>query len=229
MKIRIKFRKYGVMKFIGHLDIMRYFQKSMRRAEIPIAFSKGYSPHMIMSFANPLGVGLTSDGEYLDIELVDTITSEEAVARLNKVMVEGIEVLSFREVPEKQKASMALVTAARYLAQIQITDQEQMSEIIDKYLSQSEILITKKTKKSEREINLKPFIYEMFSTNGGIELLLASGSVDNIKPELVINNFFEFMKIPLKEHPVTYHRIDVYGVNESEEGFLTLEDLAGDR
>ena len=73
MKARIKFRKYGVMKFIGHLDIMRFFQKVMRRADIPIAFTGGYSPHMIMSFANPLGVGLTSDGEYFDIELTEPI------------------------------------------------------------------------------------------------------------------------------------------------------------
>ena len=61
------------MKFIGHLDIMRFFQKVMRRADIPIAFSGGYSPHMIMSFANPLGVGVTSDGEYFDIELAEDI------------------------------------------------------------------------------------------------------------------------------------------------------------
>ena len=54
------------MKFIGHLDIMRFFQKALRRADIPVAFSGGFSPHMIMSFANPLGVGLTSDGEYFD-------------------------------------------------------------------------------------------------------------------------------------------------------------------
>ena len=58
MKIRIKFRKYGVMKFIGHLDMMRYFQKAMRRAEIDIAYSEGFSPHQIMSFAAPLGVGV---------------------------------------------------------------------------------------------------------------------------------------------------------------------------
>ena len=58
MKARIKFRKYGSLRFIGHLDVMRFFQKVMRRADIPIAFSGGYSPHMIMSFANPLGIGL---------------------------------------------------------------------------------------------------------------------------------------------------------------------------
>ena len=69
MKIRIKFRKWGVMKFIGHLDMMRYFQKAVRRANIDIRYSEGYSPHQIMSFAAPLGVGITSDGEYLDIEV----------------------------------------------------------------------------------------------------------------------------------------------------------------
>ena len=72
MKIRIKFRKWGVMKFIGHLDMMRYFQKAVRRAKIDIRYSEGYSPHQIMSFAAPLGVGITSDGEYFDICLLYT-------------------------------------------------------------------------------------------------------------------------------------------------------------
>ena len=76
MNIRTKFRKDGTMKFIGHLDVMRFFQKVMRRAEIPIAFTGGFSPHMIMSFANPLGIGLSSDGEYFDIELKEPIESK---------------------------------------------------------------------------------------------------------------------------------------------------------
>jgi len=79
IKIRIKFRKYGVMRFIGHLDIMRYFQKAMRRAEIDICYSEGFSPHQIMSFAAPLGVGITSDGEYLDIEVNSTRSSEASI------------------------------------------------------------------------------------------------------------------------------------------------------
>ena len=91
MKARIKFRKYGSLRFIGHLDVMRYFQKVMRRSEIPIAFTGGYSPHMIMSFAQPLGVGVTSDGEYLDIQLTAPVASERAVAKMNAVMAEGIE------------------------------------------------------------------------------------------------------------------------------------------
>ena len=60
MKVRIKFSKEGPVKFVGHLDTMRYFQKAIRRANLPVAFSGGYSPHMIMSFAAPLGVGTES-------------------------------------------------------------------------------------------------------------------------------------------------------------------------
>ena len=58
MKIRIKFRKYGTMKFIGHLDVMRYFQKAIRRADVDVCYMED-SPHQIMSFAAPLGVGIT--------------------------------------------------------------------------------------------------------------------------------------------------------------------------
>ena len=119
MKARIKFRKYGVLRFIGHLDVMRFFQKLMRRADIPIAFTGGYSPHMIMSFASPLGIGLTSDGEYLDIELTAPVNSQEAVKRMNKECVEGIEVLSIRQIPdEKKMTGMTILAGADYLVSV---------------------------------------------------------------------------------------------------------------
>ena len=111
MKIRIKFSKQGNMKFIGHLDIMRYFQKAMRRAEVNIRYSEGFSPHQIMSFAAPLGVGLTGSGEYLDIEVLSTESSCEMTRRLNEVMVEGMEVLSYKKLPDDAANAMSLVAA----------------------------------------------------------------------------------------------------------------------
>lgn len=69
MKVRVKFAKYDNMRFIGHLDVMRFFQKALRRAGIDVAYSTGFSPHQVMSFASPLGVGMCSYGEYMDIEL----------------------------------------------------------------------------------------------------------------------------------------------------------------
>ena len=150
MKIRIKFRKYGIMKFIGHLDLMRYFQKAMRRADIDICYSSGFSPHMIMSFASPLGVGLTSDGEYLDIEIGNELSSASAVQRLNSVMAEGVEVLSFRRIPEEKASNaMALVAAADY--EIRFRDAsilpEDLASAWASFCGQDTISVIKKTKK----------------------------------------------------------------------------------
>ena len=115
MKIRIKFRKWGSMKFIGHLDMMRYFQKVMRRADVDIRYSEGFSPHQIMSFAAPLGVGITSDGEYLDIEVHSTKSSEEMMKDLNATMVDGVDIVGYVALPDNAKPAMSIVVAADYI------------------------------------------------------------------------------------------------------------------
>ena len=63
MRIRVKFAKYGALRFIGHLDVMRFFQKALRRAQIDVAYTGGFSPHQIMTFSAPLGLGMSSFGE----------------------------------------------------------------------------------------------------------------------------------------------------------------------
>ena len=115
MKVRVKWTKTGVLKFIGHLDVQRYFQKALMRAELPVSFSKGMSPHQIMSFAAPLGLGMTSEGEYADISFDWSYSSEEMLKRINAVMNEGISVLEFKEIDEKEKNCMAVTEAADYL------------------------------------------------------------------------------------------------------------------
>ena len=234
MKIRIKFRKYGVMKFIGHLDIMRYFQKAIRRAGIDICYSAGFSPHMIMSFASPLGVGLTSDGEYLDIEIGNELSSASAVHRLNAVMAEGVEVLSFRRIPdEKASNAMSLVAAADYEVRFRDPDvlPENYANAWDSFCGQDAILITKKTKKGERELDLKPLIYQAEcrpSSDGScIFLRLSAGSADNIKPELVMEAFAAYAGFSIPEFALLIHRKELYADTglEGAEHFVSLEDL----
>ncbi len=225
MKARIKFRKYGIMRFIGHLDVMRCFQKAMRRAGIPIAFTGGYSPHMIMSFAQPLGVGLTSDGEYLDIELAGHISSQQAVERLNQVMVEGIDVLSFLEIPEDKKKSGMTVTAAagyevRLLKSAKSMEEtlpipEAWKEKAKAFLSEKEILVWKKTKRSEKEVDIRPMIHQMEVKEDRLCLLLAAGSEANLKPDLLMETFLKFMGI--EKAPFHYHRTDLYAKNDAGE------------
>ena len=114
MKLRIKFAKYGAMKFIGHLDMMRFFQKAVRRAGIDVKYSEGFSPHQIMSFAAPLGVGIESLGEYMDLEVLSMSAPEDMKDALNRVMVEGVEVLAVNILPDQAKNAMASVALASY-------------------------------------------------------------------------------------------------------------------
>ena len=66
---RIRYSKTGILKFIGHLDMLRTFQRAFRRASVPLEYSKGFNPHPLVSFAYPLGLGMTSEDEYADITL----------------------------------------------------------------------------------------------------------------------------------------------------------------
>ena len=89
--------------------MMRYFQKAMRRAEIDMCYSEGFSPHQIMSFAAPLGVGITSDGEYLDIEVHQSPSTEEALRILNETMVEGVEITGYAKLADDARTAMSIV------------------------------------------------------------------------------------------------------------------------
>lgn len=229
MKVRIKFRKYGAMKFIGHLDIMRYFQKAMRRAEIPIAFTGGYSPHMIMSFANPLGVGVTSDGEYFDIELTEPIASDQAVKQLNDAMVEGMEIVSFVEIPDnKKETGMSIVAAADYLSKVKSGSfPADWKERAQGFLSQEEIKVWKATKKSEKEVDIKPMIYRFEVRDDRIYMQVATGSVENLKPGLVMEAFAGYLGLDKDALSFEHHRLEVYANVGTEENkqFVSLESL----
>lgn len=215
------------MKFIGHLDIMRYFQKAIRRAEIPIAFTSGYSPHMIMSFANPLGVGLTSDGEYFDIELTESIASKEAVRRLNEQMVDGMEIVSFVQIPDDKKSKgMSIVAGADYLSSVKNGSlPEDLAEKLEAFYAQNEICVVKKTKKSEKEVDIRPMIYKLECRNGGIYMRVAAGSVQNLKPELVTEAFVRYLGMEADAVTFTHHRLETFAESEDADGKTILVPL----
>lgn len=218
MKVRIKFRKFGAMKFIGHLDMMRYFQKAMRRAQIPIAYTGGYSPHMIMSFANPLGVGLTSDGEYFDIELKEPVSSKNAISQLNAVMVEGVEIINFVELSEEQKTGMSIVAAADYLSEITKGELPPDWKLrAQNFLDQDKVMIWKKTKKSEKEVDIKPMIYRFEVRGDQVYMKVATGSVENLKPGLVMEAFLNWLGMEPESVSCIHHRLEVYADISSKE------------
>ena len=235
MKIRIKFRKWGSMKFIGHLDMMRYFQKVMRRADVDIRYSEGFSPHQIMSFAAPLGVGITSDGEYFDIEVHSTKSSAEMIADMNKTMVDGVEITGYVALPDNAKTAMSIVAAADYVLSykegydVPFSVEEWKAKVDELFTSQNTFTIVKKTKKSEREVDLKPLVYafDVIEEDGkpAFYINVSTGSVDNIKPELLLASMYEKLGLEYNESAIAIHRKDVYAIDDKSGEKMPLLDF----
>ena len=214
MKLRIKFSKHGVLKFIGHLDVMRYFQKSIRRAEIDIAYSTGFSPHQIMSFAAPLGIGLESNGEYMDIEVNSLTTSTQILETLNSQMVDGIQILEVKLLPENAGNAMASVAAASYSICFREGCQPQFlnQETVTAFFDQPEIIVTKQTKRSESTFDMKPSLYafSLCQDNKTLLLTVDASSSGNIKPSLVMKAYFERNNSVLDTYSLLITREETY-------------------
>ncbi|MBR1443907.1 MAG: TIGR03936 family radical SAM-associated protein [Firmicutes bacterium] len=218
-KVRMKFCKYGKMKFVGHLDLLKLFQRAVKRAGIPIAYSKGFNPHQIMSFAIPLPVGTESYGEYVDMRLEGDMENEEIKERLNKTLPIGMQMTDIREHEENEKNAAAVIAAALYEIEL---DRE--IKDIEKIISSEEMFIEKQGKKGIKTVNIKEDIFsaESFSENGKtvIKTLIATGSRRNLKPNLVAEYIYKTAGEELKEYRIKYKRIEMY--KEDNGKFVTL-------
>ena len=247
MKIRIKFKKTGIMKFIGHLDVMRYFQKAIRRADVEICYSGGFSPHQIMSFAAPLGVGITSNGEYVDIEVHSTGTTAEMLERLNAVMAEGFEIAEYKLLPDTAANAMSSVAAADYTLTFRPgyePEEESAEEWFKKltaFFDQPQVMVLKKTKKGEKEMDLKPLIYDLGVIAGNdaaqsqLFMKISTGSASNIKPELLLDAYYKALGKERSPFAFMVQREEVYAdqapEHEKEQGihsFIPLGALGQD-
>ena len=194
MKVRIKFAKLGSLRYIGHLDFMRAIQKIIRRSEVQAAFTKGYSPHLILSFAAPLGVGLEGTGEYFDLELayrdpfpldkqdiqrLETIGlqndelpepphMEEICAMLNREAPEGILFTACRRVSENKSKAMAQVAKADYTVFVEdsFLPETDFVPVLQEFMDKESIVVHKVSKKTESDVDIRPMIFEMTVDSG---------------------------------------------------------------
>lgn len=239
MKARLKFSKIGSMRFIGHLDVMRYFQKAFRRAEISVSYSQGFSPHQLMSFASPLGIGLSSDGEYLDVVLEDREDVSQILPRINAQMNEEIAVKDFTVLEEESKTSMAVLAACDYLITVKpekesfLLNEKYRKEALKRFCNREDITILKKTKRSEKMVDIKEYIYQITDSLEAFQdfthcdygtlsldleeyvpvlyMQLTAGSVINIKPELVLEALFAQEEEIFQWVDYQIHRLEMYG------------------
>ncbi|WP_027338576.1 TIGR03936 family radical SAM-associated protein [Halonatronum saccharophilum] len=230
-KIRAKLVKGSQVRFISHLDLMNTMIRALRRAEIPMAYSQGYNPRPQLSFASALAVGLTSDGEYIDLELEDVIEGEEFKRRVNDSLPEGLEISRAELVPFKTKSLMAQVNRASYFVRLKISkevDYDLLKESFEEFLANDEVLVRRKRRrKKDRIINIIQMIekLEVLGVQGELatlSMLIHSGSSGNLRPEEVVRGLedsFDFIK---GAKSIDIHRAGLY-VKDGEELFDPIE------
>ncbi|MCR4720888.1 MAG: TIGR03936 family radical SAM-associated protein [Lachnospiraceae bacterium] len=182
MTLRIRFAKYGALRFIGHLDVMRYFQKVIRRADLPVRYSQGFTPHQIMTFAHPLSLGVSSDAEYMEIDFTEELDPDDVLSRMRAQISEGFALISCSVVPEtpegtRSQSLMSLVSAAEYMVSWkdgygEVPDESALRDAMHELYAQESIVVEKSTKKTTADTDIKPFIYRIYS--GGEEFLAPS-------------------------------------------------------
>lgn len=217
----MKFAKTGPLMYVGHLDLLRYFQKAFRRAGVDIAYSNGFSPHQITSFAAPLGIGVTSEGEYMDAEFVSTKSSQEMLHQINAALgTPYITVTEFVALPDDAKKAMAAVAGADYRVRVleHCENRAELFSAVAPYLQQPSICIVKKTKKSETQMDIRPLIHQMRVEGDAIYMRLTTGSTDNLRPDMVMESLFGYLK--MEHNPLDYriHRLDTLLLIEDENG-----------
>lgn len=199
--IRIKFIRGEEVKYISHLDLMRAFERAVRRSHIPVAYSHGFNPHPQMVFGLPLPVGVTSETEYADFELEGSISPADFVEKLNRQLPIGLNVVAAGEKHGKTNI-MATIVLAEYRIDVSLPQETSVSVVggwIEKLMNMDGIKVEKEGKRGVREVEIRPMIHKLAvggytaSMNGGelsrlfqLSALLCAGSKANLKPELLI-------------------------------------------
>jgi len=210
IKIRLLFSKFGSLRFIGHLDFLRVFQQTIRRAGLPMAFSQGFNPHLLISFALPLPLGMVSVNDYADITLETEIPCAEIVEKLNAVAPDGL--LIKRAYLAENKAA-SVVAVADYALQVREGALEEISHAIGEIVRAETIVIPKKTKKGVKDTDIRPDILGIHIDDAGIVVMrLSAGSARFLHPMLVAELI---TKATPSAADIT--RLELYYPNEAEE------------
>ena len=214
LKYRLKFIKTGNVRFIGHLDLMSLFNMAIKRADIPIAYSEGFNPHQLLSFALPLSLGYHSNGEYLDMSLTKTCDCKEIVSSLNNAMPDGIKITTAAHMPSDSKNAASIISACAYT--VVLPPEFKIPNSITKdFITQKEIIISKKTKKNLTDVDIALDILAFDTQTTGefiekIHMRLSAGPERSVRADSVVKALFAFAEIDYPEHGLTYIREEMY-------------------
>jgi radical SAM-linked protein len=196
MRIRLKYEKGEQVKYLGHLDNMKVFTRCIKRTNLPIKYSGGFNPRVQLTFALPLGVGVTSSCEYMELELSEKVDEKIVIEEINKCLPPSIKILDAKY-SEDTKSLMSLVREAIYEIRIECL-KNSIGEIKELF-KKPEIIVQKQTKTNPKgeDVNIKPYILdlEFEEINNNIKAILhcTAGSTNNLNPYLIIEAINKYL------------------------------------
>ena len=227
----IKYSKDSEIKFIAHLDLMRTLHKIVKRSDLPIEYSQGFNPHMAVSIAQPLSVGVYSKGEYMDVVLTEELDVEFIKNKMNENTPRGIKILDVVKVipveGKKQAQAMAIIDAAKYTIKLKCTEEEEVKTALEHISSAKEWNIVKKSKSGEKMVDIKPLVhefeYEVSNSMLTIRALLACGSRENLSAQLLADYMKENISSVNSEAFVDIVREEMFAYKEDK--LVTLSEF----
>lgn len=212
MRVIFQFEKKGAARFISHLDVLRSMQRAMRRARIPVAYSQGFNPHMLLSFATALSLGAESTAELLDIKLTQMVDLDEMLEALNRAFPAGFKAVRARVADEKEPKLTKEMKWAGYT----VTLSSDISDKVRDFLSMESCIVTKKSKRGLKEVDIRPMVRHLkVIENGAVEMILDCTDSSALSPELLLAT------MGVEETPAIL-RTALYGQNE--DGLTDLFD-----
>ena len=228
MKLRVRFSKFGPVKFIGHLDIMRSVQKAIKAAGVSVKYTEGFSPHQILSFAHPLGVGVESESEYFDMEVTTLEGSETFRNRLNAEMCEGMSILGVYLLPDDSKNAMASVKFASYRVELHREDASALvRDAVEAFRAADSVLSYKETKTGVQERNLKEAVREIdyILPKAAITFTVDASSGGNLKPGTLMDALYKPFDITFNPWDYQIIRTEVYKEDAQANPLPLIEGL----
>lgn len=187
----LQFQKSDIIRHLGLLDLQRTMQRALRRSGLPIRYSNGFNPHIVMSFASALSSGIPGDAELLDIALSGEVTQEECLKAMNRVLPPSLAASRVRLVEDSFPKVTAQLRQAQYRIRLRGEDAEKIASAIPAFLGESEIMALRKSKRAETMVNIRPMLHELAIVSQGEQEVLLTARVSfvetaTLKPELLL-------------------------------------------
>lgn len=182
-RLRIFFNKEGLSRFLGHHDLMRLFERALRRAGLPLSYSAGFNPRPQVSFPVALALGCESQAEVCEVELDRWVSPRRAQEELGKVLPEGIGVREVQSVPFADKAQ---VTSTEFLLEFE-KPPPQLDEAVARFLAREEACVERTAKSKTKQINVREYVEYLHADGRTVRVGLKVSPRGTARPEEVLS------------------------------------------